>query len=314
MPFSHFPNGFANGVQIRGLPLLNAYAGNLFWVDSGAGSDGNKGTFDRPFATMDYAVGRCTANNGDVIMVKPGHTETVSAAAGLDLDVAGITFVGLGNGSDRPTVNFTTVVGADMDVDAANITMINFLFTGGFDALTGPIDVNAADFAMINCETRDVTGQATDFIVTDANADRMFVEGWVHRGAAAAGADTAMTIVGGDNITIKNFWIDGNFAVACIENVTTAAVNLSVYGDKVCFARTRNAADVIFTAVATTTGNVGPNIYARLQDNAANITEAFVGADMQFFPDIGIVNLDGEIAFGTGTGTIAPNLTASTDA
>jgi hypothetical protein len=307
MPISNYPGGFANGVTIRGVPLLMAHPGNVFWVDSGAGSNGNKGTFDKPFGTIDYAVGRCTANNGDILMVKPGHVETVTAAAGLDLDVAGIAIVGLGAGSNRPTVNFTTAVGADMDVDAANITVVNLLFTGGIDALTGPIDVNAADFSMINCETRDVTGQATDFIVTDANANRLYIDGWVHRGAAAAGADTAITIVGGDGAIIKNFWIDGNFAVACIENVTTAATNLSIYGDPVSFARTRNSADVIVTLVATATGNVGPNINARLQDNAANITEAFVGADMQFFQPINIVNLDGESSMQT-------NITASTDA
>jgi hypothetical protein len=58
----------------------------------------------------------------------------------------------------------TTATTADMDVDAANITVSNLLFTGGVDELAGPIDINAADFTMINCETRDVTGQAVDFI------------------------------------------------------------------------------------------------------------------------------------------------------
>ena len=107
---------------------------------------------------------------------------------------------------------------------------------------------------------------------------------------------------------IRNFWIDGNFGTACIENVTTAAVNLTINGGaNGSYARTRNADDVIFTAVTTTTGNVGPNIYARIADNAANITEAFVGADMQFFQPIAICNLDGEVALNT-------NITASTDA
>ena len=306
---SNFPFGFANGVSIRGLPVLNSYAGNVFWVDSGAGSNGNDGSLNKPFATIDYAVGRCTANNGDIICVKPGHIETVTAAGGLALDVAGITLLGFSSGSDRPTINFTTAVGADMNVDAANITMINFLFTGGVDALTGPIDVNAADFSMLECETRDVTGQVVDFIVTDANADRLFISGWVHRGAAAAGADTAITIVGGDDITIIPKFIDGNFAVAAIENVTTAAVNLQVFGsgDYPAYIRTRNAADVIFTAVATTTGRVGPNLNARLADDAANITEAFVGADMEFFQPINIVNADGQSSLQT-------NITASTDA
>ena len=308
MPFSNFPNGFANGVAIRGMPILNSYGGNIFWVDSGSGSNTNDGTHVRPYATLDYAVGKCTANNGDLILVKAGHTATVTAAGGLDLDVAGITIIGLGNGSDRPTVNFTTAVTADMDVDADNITISNFLFTGGIDALTGPIDVNAADFTMMDCETKDVTGQATDFIVTDANASRLMIDGWTHRGAAAAGGASALQIVGGDGATVRNFFIDGNFDTAAIENVTTAATNLTINGGaNGSYIRNRNSADVCFTAVATTTGNVGPNIYARVADNAANITEAFVGADMQFFQPIAIANADGEVGLNT-------NITASTDA
>ena len=308
MPFSNFPNGFANGVAIRGMPILNSYGGNIFWVDSGSGSNTNDGTHVRPYATLDYAVGKCTANNGDLILVKAGHTETVTAAGGLDLDVAGITIIGLGNGSDRPTVNFTTAVTADMDVDADNITISNFLFTGGIDALTGPIDVNAADFTMMDCETKDVTGQATDFIVTDANASRLMIDGWTHRGAAAAGGASALQIVGGDGATVRNIFIDGNFDTAAIENVTTAATNLTINGGaNGSYIRNRNSADVCFTAVATTTGNVGPNIYARVADNAANITEAFVGADMQFFQPIAIANADGEVGLNT-------NITASTNA
>lgn len=306
MSISNFPGGFAGGVTIRGVPLTVSHPGSVFWVDSNTGSNGNKGTFDRPFATIDYAVGRCTANKGDIIFVKPGHVETVTAAAGLDLDVAGIAIIGLGTGSLRPTVNFTTVVGADMDVDAANITVYNLLFTGGIDALTGPIDVNAADFAMINCETRDVTGQTVDFIVS--GGDRLLLDGWVHRGAAAAGAQTAISIIAGDGCTIKNFWIDGNFGTAAIENVTAAATNLTIYGgDGPSYIRTRNAADVAITLVATATANIGPNIYIRLQDNAANITESLVGADAQFFYPLQIVNADGELGFEW-------NGTASTDA
>jgi hypothetical protein len=305
---SNFPNGFANGVTIRGVPLALSHPGSVFWVHSGTGSNGHKGTYDRPFATIDYAVGRCTANKGDIIFVKPGHTETVTAAAGLDLDVAGIAVIGLGSGSLRPTVNFTTAVGADMDVDAANITIVNMLFTGGVDALTGPIDVNAADFRMINCETRDVTGQATDFIVTDDNCDRFLITGWKHLGAAAAGADTAITVVGGDDWVIEDFEIYGNFAVAAIENVTTAANRIRIGGgSRPSYIWTENAADVAVTLHASTTGHVGPNINAMLQDNAANVTEAFVGAAAQFFQPINIVNLAGESSMQT-------NITATTDA
>jgi len=304
------------GSHMPGLPLT---FGNVFFAGStvSGANTGNDGLLPATaISTIDAAVAKCTANNGDVIFVLPGHVETVTAAGGLDLDVAGISIIGCGRGASRPQINFTTVVGADMDVDAASVTIANILFTGGIDALVGPIDVNAADFALLGCEYRDVTGQTSDTVVADANADRMLIRGHVHRGAAAAGGQTAIRVVGGDGTTIDDFWIDGNFATACIENVTTAATNLTVGGSKQNYARTRNAADVIFTAVATTTGNIGPNINMRLQDNAANITECLVGADMQFFGPLQIVNLDGEMPFGvTAVGGIGMiNKTASTDA
>jgi len=282
--------------------------GKVFFVHSGTGSDHSDGLkLSAPLATIDAAVGKCTANKTDVILALPGHTETVIAAAGLALNVAGIRIIGIGSGSDRPTVNFTTDVGADMDVDAANITIKNFLFTGGFDALTGPIDVNAADCKLIDIETRDVTGQATDFIVTDANASRLLIDGWIHRGAAAAGADTAITIVGGSDSIIRNFNIYGNFAVAGIENVTTAAVRINIGGGHgYNYIWTANAADIGITMVATATGFIGPNINIMVTDNAANITEAVTAAACQIMQPINICNLAGESSMFT-------NITASTD-
>lgn len=273
---------------------LPAAVGEVIFVDSSIGNANAEGSSTKPYNSIENAFSRSGLTSGDVVVVMPGHTETVTAAGGLTLDVAGVTIIGLGTGSARPKINFTTAVGASMVVSAANITMKNILFTGGIDALTNPVHIQAADFSLIDCETRDVTGQAVDFIVTTAAADRLYIKNWVHRGAAAAGADTAISIVGGDGIRIEDFWIDGNFAVAAIENVTTASTNLSIYGTKPSYVRTRNAADVCVTLVATSTGNVGPNIYARLTDDAANITEAFVGADMQFFAPILVCNADGE--------------------
>lgn len=302
---SNYPNGFANGVAIRNIPLAISHPGKVFWVSSTEGSNGNKGTQDRPFASIDYAVGRCTANKGDVIFVKPGHVETVSAAGGLSLDVAGIAVVGLGSGAARPTINFTTVVGADMNVDAANISMVNFLFTGGIDALTGPIDVNAADFTLIGCEWRDVTGQATDVIVADANADRLFIDGYFHNGAAAAGANAAIALTGMDNPTIRNFKIVGNFAVSAIDCRTTAVIDLDISNGYIW---TKNSADLcIRDTITGSTGKIGPDLNLMLTDNAANITEAVTGATFHLFDPIYVCNLAGEKA-------MLINTTASTDA
>src|SRR5690349_2557078 len=196
MAISNYPAGFANGVTVRGMPLLNAYPGQVFWVHSGTGSDGNKGTFDRPFGTIDYAIGRCTASRGDIIMVKAGHTETISAAAGIALDVIGVAIIGTGTGSLRPTINFTATA-ATFAISAASCSVYNVLFTGGIDAIVSPIVISAADVALINIEYRDVTGQCTDCILTTAAANRLLIDGLRYDGDTAAGTNAGIAIVGG---------------------------------------------------------------------------------------------------------------------
>lgn len=310
---------FPSGVSSFGVPILGSgpvfTTGNVFFVSgtaTNAADSTSHGSKLKPFATLDYAIGRCTASNGDYIIVMPGHSETIGAAAGVDLDVAGITVIGLGRGSNRPTFTFATAITADIDIDAANVTLVNLLFVNGIDNLTAPIDVNAADFTMIDCETRDnnASFHCDDFILSDDNANRMTIVGWVHRAnGGKTGAQTAISIVGGDDHVIVPRWIDGDFATACIENVTTACDNLQIFGDASypAYLRTRNAADVLITCVATTKGRIGPFINGRLNDNAANITEALVGADMEFFQPLNLVNADGE-------SSMQSNITASTDA
>lgn len=150
MPASNYPSGFAHGVTIRGVPLLSAYPGNVFWVDSSGGSDGNKGTFDRPFSTIDYAIGRCTASNGDIIMVKAGHAETTTAA--IALDVAGVAIVGLGVGRNRPaiTANFSSA-GDTISVSAANCALYNLRLVASSASQNAQIDVSAADLFVGGC-------------------------------------------------------------------------------------------------------------------------------------------------------------------
>jgi hypothetical protein len=304
MAVSNYPNGFANGVTVRGMPLLNSYPGNVFWVHSASGSDGNKGTFDKPFSTIDYAIGRCTASRGDVIMVKAGHTETISAAAGIALDVIGVAVIGMGTGTLRPTINFTATA-STLTMSAASCTLYNVLLTGGIDAVVSPVVVSASDCALINVEYRDVTGQCTDGILTTAAADRLLIDGYRHDGATAAGTNAAIAIVGGDRIMIKNFSIDGNFAVGGIDVRTTATTDLEVSDGKF---RTRNAADIFLVdTITASTGTIGPNLFLRLQDNAANITEAITGATFVSHLPISVVNLAGEVG-------MAFNGTASTDA
>ena len=281
-----------------------AYAGCAAhdWLESRVPSD-------KFHVTIDEAVGSCTASRGDTIIVAPGHVETVIEAAGLALDKSGITLIGLGQGADRPQINFTTATTADMDVDAASITMSNFLFTGGVDELASPLDINAADFAMIDCEVRDVTGQMAIAMATDANADRMKLVRPVFRLAAAAGATEAIRIIGGDDIEIVSPKIYGNFSTGAIQVHTTATVRLMIYGNSDCpaYIWNANAADVaIIDTITASTGFIGPNINIMMADNTSNITEAVTGATFQVIDPVYVCNLAGEKA-------MLINWTASTD-
>ena len=66
---SNFPAGFAHGLSIRGMPLLQMQQGSVYFVGNGtvlnrnakAGSDGNRGTYLDPFGTINYAPGETGA-------------------------------------------------------------------------------------------------------------------------------------------------------------------------------------------------------------------------------------------------------------
>lgn len=305
---STYPNGFGQGVNIRGLPLLNSYSNKVFWVDSNA--PGGKGTFDRPFATVNEAVTACAASKGDLIVAKAGHAETISAAAGVALTKIGVTLLGLGTGSIRPTFNLTATA-STVTMSAASCSIINCLFTGGVDAVVSWLVVSAADCAVINCEYRDVTGECTDGILTTAGANRLTIRDFRHDGAVGAGTNAGIAIVGGDGIVIDGLRMDGNFAVAGVDIRTTATTDLEVRN--VMF-RTRNAADIFLTDTITgSTGVIGPNLYLRLQDNAANFAASVAGATFVYHNPISIVNLAGEIG-GIDTTAVTGVKTQSTNA
>src|SRR5205823_4088091 len=111
-------------------------------TSSNAGDSSGKGqTPDAPFATINYAITQCTADNGDLILVLPGHVETVTAAAGVALNLAGVTVLGCGDGRQRPKVNFTTATAASFDVTAARGRVENLWFKCAIDAQTAMLNV-----------------------------------------------------------------------------------------------------------------------------------------------------------------------------
>ena len=183
------PTNFPSGIQSRGVPVEGfggigsplLTMGNVYHVDSGAtaADDGNAATNPKqPAATIDGAVGKCTANNGDVILVHPGHAETFSAAAGITFDIAGVTVIGMGVGGSRPTSTFDTAATTDINVTAADVQIHNIIFSMNYADVAEIFDLSAAGFVVNKCRFVDTAASMNfvDLIVTtttDNQADRL---------------------------------------------------------------------------------------------------------------------------------------------
>jgi hypothetical protein len=164
-PASNYPGGF-NNVTIRGVPITQSHPGQVYWVSNATtvlpgqigGSNGNPGTFNAPFGTLDFAISSCTANRGDIIFIKPGHAETISSATALAFDVAGVAIVGLGAGTKRPTFTLDTAATTTIAVSADNMSISNCRFIGNFLSITSAFTVAAAAYFTIdNCSFTDTS-------------------------------------------------------------------------------------------------------------------------------------------------------------
>lgn len=209
-----------DGVPVGGF-LPRGPRGRVFFVSSAvAGSEGTSP--DTAVATIDAAINLCTASRGDVVYVLPGHTEAVTSTS-IACDVAGVTFIGLGVGSNKPTLTFGAT-DSRINVTAANCSWQNFRFTAGIgDVVTAVLHATAAQnsqyldiefyatstFNFVNGYTLGAanisdgcrwernylrtsdTGQLALCVTAAAHNDLKFYENHVQHAAAAAGLLTA---------------------------------------------------------------------------------------------------------------------------
>lgn len=269
--------------------------GNVFYVDStnnGAADTAGRGrTPTVPFATIDFAIGQCTASNDDFIIVMPGHTETVVAESGIAVDVIGINIIGMGNGTLRPTITFSTTTTSDMKFTAANCRVENLIFTDGFDAHTGFISFEAADCSLIDCEITSNTSGSIDYIdaiIVEATGDRTKIIGLRHWGG---GSDTAQSciqlVAGAQDVEVAHCEISGTFVVANIECLSTTD-RVRVHDNMLLNTHT---GDTCIHLSTTATGFVYDNYLETATDavDTAIATDNDASLFQNFF-----VNLDGE--------------------
>lgn len=223
MPFTNYPNGFANGITIRGMPVLSSYSGTVFWVSSVASnaSDGNPGTFIQPFATIAGAFAQCTAGAGNIVVCKPGHAETITTATALLFNISSVAVVGLGTGSVRPTLTFGTNATANIPITAANCSIFNVLFRANVadvaSVFTATSTNTPTDFAVQNCEFRDLASNKNFISIVTGNATANSMDGLWFQGnrissLGTTAATTAIKLASAtDRVAVKENY--GNWAV-----------------------------------------------------------------------------------------------------
>lgn len=240
--------------------------GDIFYVDSGVTTEGDGTSWLKAKDTIDEAVNLCTANAGDVILVAQGHAETKSATGNLvTCDVAGVTIVGMGSGSLRPSITLSDPNAVAFNVDAANVTIANvYIDATGADSVNTPIDVGAARCTIDSIEMlmADGTGQADTGITTSgaanaANYLTILNSRFVSPNAGASEAILLEEVQEG--VVIAGCYAYGDFSVAAIHNPTGKVLtNLMI---KDCILKNDQTGDFALELVSACTGFLIGNYY-----------------------------------------------------
>lgn len=320
-PASNYPGGF-NNVTIRGVPITQAHPGQVYWLSNATtvlpgqvgGSNGNPGTFNAPFSTLDYAVSSCTANRGDIIFIKPGHAETISSATALALDVAGVAIVGLGLGTKRPTFTLDTAATTTIAVSADNMAIVNCRFIANFLGITSAFTVAAAAFFTIdNCSFTD-TSAILNFLsavktTVSTNSDYLQVSNCIIKSDATTKSVAPIVVLN----TMTGLTLTDNAVIQTVAQnnvsqflshaalVMTAAL---ISGNKIYSVNTDSATGAFLITTSATTGSgIVQNNVVRGLDTAAALMITAAAVQYGLFNNlyIGDVGFSGFVLPAIGT-------------
>ena len=287
------PTNFPSGIKSRGVPVEAMggigsplfTTGKVFHVDSGADAASNNNAAtnpSQPAATLDGAIGKCTANNGDVILIAPGHSETLSAAGAITCDVAGVTIIGMGVGGSRPTFTLDTATTVDVDVTAADVQIHNCIFSMNYADIAGVFDLSAAGFVLNKCRFVD-TAASMNFVelivctTTNNECDRLeFTDNYVD--SPDTGNDCIVQIGGDlDGLVFSNNYIQ--LGVADGESIIQVATGKDLTSCQIVgnyIYRLNTAGDLLVDS--DTTANTGVIAHNRI-GHADTGSEVLIDAD-----------------------------------
>ena len=271
--------------------------GNRFFVHSGTGTNGAGygRNPDSPFATLSYALSSdvCTATKGDIIYVMPGHTESIAAASGCLLDIAGVKVQGLGWGQMIPTFTLTTAVGATLDITAANCWVENIAIVSNFLDVTASITVGASadGLTLKNLLMKDTAVALASLIgikIAAAVSD-VTIDGLRYYGLdLTADAQQAIFCAGEANrFKLINSDIWGNFDVAAVDLIAGTCLNVLYHNNFIT--NVDAAAGLCIGNSNNNTGWVGTNTTM----GGLNATDTVTGTGLNYSKDANYTNAAG---------------------
>ena len=258
------------------IPALNAgilkaqQFGKDWYVNSAASAGGDGATPDSAKTTLAAALALTSA--GDRVFIAPGHTETISAAAGIAMSQSGVTVIGLGNGTNRPTFTWSATA-STWTIAGSNNVVSNIRCTSSIDEMVVMFQVTGSNVVLDRVDHFETASCQTIAFATFATGTDCTVQNCEHYQAnAAAAAQLWITATSNTRFKALNnvFMLalqDG--ATCCVLRFVTCT-NILVRGNSIKM--TGYTANLLsaFLALNTTTGNVEyNNIYA---DVAANTT------------------------------------------
>ncbi|MHC4714125.1 MAG: hypothetical protein ACYTAN_12780 [Planctomycetota bacterium] len=206
---------------------------------------------DHPLNTLVKAISYAQA--GDMIVVGPGHTETISTA--LTILVGDLYIRGVGVGLRRPKFTFGATTASMALGVPGGVILENLHFAPGIDSVVFMVLVVGTDCQIIDCYVSDTAAyQALTAIALNATADRTNIVG-LRAFQPNAGAAQCVSISSADLVEVRDCYIAGDYSAACCA-LTAAAVDVLIDHNKL---NNLNAVDVCIEGFAGATGLITDN-------------------------------------------------------
>ena len=259
--------------------------GKIYYVDVNVDNAGDGSSWSNAKATLNGAVD--VADPNSIIYIAQGSTEAMGAAADeVDVDVAGLTIIQVGDNTISNGFDYTGTVAGAFAIGADNVTLVNLRFHANTPDVNNAVNIEAGSIGatFIGCLFDTETPGTDEFHevlnFAGANSNHLRVQGCTFLMGAGA-ARSGIAFLDSDYAVIAWNSFFGDFAIGDVNNVTTASIHIDI-SHNTFFQGTVGGTAGLNTVpcvvlVATTSGVMQNNNF---YTNVATPGAAVTGADM----------------------------------